>query len=123
MVACMDSTVLVIAVRPLSAAFSVLMPFDIESRMFDRSDARADRPDDVKKFVGLARAELTFLPVARRFCVALRRLAVFCRASRFWRTPAERVMLEAIVSNLSGRMPYWRISISWIDGLSCHAPK
>src|SRR5262245_21684657 len=107
MVACMDSTVLVIELRPLSAASSVLMPLDMASRMPERSDARDDSDEEVKKFDGLSRAELTFLPVARRFCVVPARAAVLWRASRFWRTPAERVIPEAIVLNLSGRWPYW----------------
>src|SRR5262245_42266324 len=112
-VACIDSTVLVMEVRPLSAASSVLMPLDMASSRLDGSDARDDSDDEVKKFVGLSRAELTFLPVARRFWVRDWRAAVFCRANRFWRTPAERVILEAIVLNLSGlvavlaRWPYW----------------
>src|SRR5215475_11816924 len=109
MVACMDSTVLVIEVRPLFAACRVLMPFAIASRMPERSDAREERADEVKKLVGLSRAELTFLPVARRFCVMPSRLAVFCRASRFCRTPADRVIFEAMFSNLSGRSPYRRL--------------
>src|SRR5262245_45141325 len=122
MVACIDSTACVIAVRPLSAAFRVLMPFDIESRIDERSEARDDRADEVKKFVGLSRAELTFLPVARRFCVVPNRLAVFCRASRFCRTPADRVMLEAMTLNLSGRVPYWRFQrrSRWIGRQQCH---
>src|SRR5262245_36706567 len=103
MVACIDSTVWVIAVKPLSAAFRVLMPLAIESRIADRSEARADSAEEVKKLVGLSRAELTFLPVASLFCVLLSSDAVFCRASRFCRTPADRVILEAMVSNLSGR--------------------
>src|SRR5262245_19556151 len=98
------------AVRPLSAAERVLMPFDMASSRLDRSDARADSDEAVKKLVGLSRAELTRLPVARRLWVIDCRLAVFCRASRFCRTPAESVMLEeAIVLNLSGRWPYWLV--------------
>src|SRR5262245_13613910 len=106
MVACIELTTLVIAVRPLSAAFSVLMPFDIESRIADRSEARADNAEEVKKLVGLSRAELTFLPVASRFCVTPNRLAVFCRASRFCRTPADRVMLEAMTIE-----PFWSCAV------------
>src|SRR5205814_10190481 len=48
----------------------------------------------VKKLVGLSSAVLTFLPVARRVCVVASRSAVPCKESRFWRTAAERVMLE-----------------------------
>src|SRR5262245_22295580 len=94
---CIDSTVLVIADRPLSAASRVLMPFDIELSRLPRSPARACSETEVKKLDGLSRAEVTFLPVARRFCVVLSRDAVFCRASRFWRTPAERVMLLIVL--------------------------
>src|SRR5688572_21841382 len=116
------STVVVIAVRPLSAAFTVLMPFAIESSSFPRSEAREERADEVKKLVGLSRAELTFLPVARRFCVVLSSDAVFCRASRFCRTPADRVMLEAMELNLSGHLPYWRLleSIAMDRRQKCH---
>src|SRR5436190_451144 len=118
----MDWTVLVIAVKPLLAASSVLTPFDMLSRMFDRSPARADSADEVKKFDGLSRAELTFLPVARRFWVVLSRAAVLCRARRFCRTPADRVILEVIDRNLSGRMPYWQCNADHFDRLprSCH---
>src|SRR5262245_32918140 len=79
------------------------MPLDIESRIADRSEARADSAEEVKKLVGLSRAEFTFLPVASRFCVLLNSDAVFCRAIRFCRTPADRVTLLGMVSNLSGR--------------------
>ena len=89
---CIDSIVLVIAEMPLSAASSVLMPTDIESSKALRSPARLCSEAEVKKLVGLSSAELTFLPVARRFWVVLIRSAVFCRDSRFCRTPAERTM-------------------------------
>src|SRR5262245_63572020 len=101
--------VVVIDVRPLSAALSVLIPLVIESRRLVNSPARADRAAAVKKFVGLSRAELTFLPVARRCWVMLCRLVVSWRASRFERTPAERVTEEDMLQNLSGRVPYWRL--------------
>ena len=84
------------------------MPFDIASRMLDRSDARADSEDAVKKEVGLSRAVLTFLPVARRSCVVASRLAVSCKESRFCRTPADRVIFEDMFGTFLGRMPYWR---------------
>jgi hypothetical protein len=35
---------------------------------------------------------LTFLPVARRFCVVDSKSAVDCRERRFWRTDAERTI-------------------------------
>src|SRR5687768_7561667 len=90
---------------PLSAASRVLMPFDIESIRLPRSLEREFSETEVKKFAGLSRAELTFLPVARRFCVRLIKSAVCCRDMRFCRTPADRVILEAIGLNLSGRLP------------------
>ena len=37
----------------------------------------------MKKLVGLSSAELTFLPVARRFCVVASSAAVDCSESRF----------------------------------------
>src|ERR1043165_9257292 len=100
--------VVVIDVRPLSAALSVLMPLVIESRRLVNSPARADRAAAVKKFVGLSSAELTFLPVASRCWVVACRLVVSWRASRLERTAAERVTEEDMRRNLSGRVPYWR---------------
>src|SRR5262245_45614447 len=64
----------------------------MESSRALRSPARVCRPEAVKKLTGLSSALLTFLPVARRFCVVLINLAVFCNASRFCRTPAESTM-------------------------------
>src|SRR6266481_2652965 len=101
--------VVVIDVRPLSAALSVLMPLVIESSRLVSSPARADRAAAVKKFVGLSSAELTFLPVARRCWVVACSSVVFCRASRFERTAAERVTEEDMLQNLSGRVPYWQM--------------
>ena len=46
----------------------------------------------VKKFVGLSRAELTLLPVARRVWVVESRSAVDWSESRFWRTDDERTI-------------------------------
>ena len=66
MFACMVSIVREIEVMALSAASRVLMPFDMPSRSEERSLPRRLRLAAVKKFVGLSRAELTFLPVARR---------------------------------------------------------
>ena len=56
------------------------------------SPARASSDCAVKKLVGLSRAVLTFLPVARRFCVVASRSAVDCSERRFWRTEAERTI-------------------------------
>src|SRR5262249_17176970 len=97
--------VVVIDVRPLSAALSVLIPLVIESRRLVNSQARADSAAAVKKLVGLSRAELTFLPVARRCCVVACRLVVSCRASRFERTAAERVTEEDMLE------PFWSCTI------------
>src|SRR5690606_26575371 len=74
----------------------VCVALPTESSRRERSLARAERPDDVKKLIGLSSAELTFLPVDRRSCVRLRSSAVPCNESRFWRTPFERVISEAI---------------------------
>ena len=46
----------------------------------------------LQKLVGLSRAELTLLPVARRFCVVDSSSAVDWSESRFWRTDAERTI-------------------------------
>ena len=54
--------------------------------------ARLFRDWAVKKLVGLSRAELTLLPVARSFWVVASSEAVDCSESRFWRTDAERTM-------------------------------
>src|SRR5262249_188833 len=97
-VACIDWMVVVIEVRPLLAALMVLTPLVMESRRLVSSDARAESAAAVKKFVGLSRAELTFLPVARRCCVWFCRFVVFWRARRFDRTPAERVTEEDMIS-------------------------
>src|SRR5262249_19148922 len=81
------------------------MPLVIESRMLVNSPAWADSAAAVKKLVGLSRAELTFLPVARRCCVVACRLVVSCRASRFERTAAERVTEEDMLE------PFWSCAI------------
>src|SRR4051812_36208845 len=93
-----ELTRFVSAVRPLSDASSVFCAWPIESRRELRSLARLLRDWDVKKFDGLSRAELTFLPVARRPCVVAASAAVFCKASKFCRTLAESTMpFEAMV--------------------------
>src|SRR3978361_487946 len=84
--------VVVIDVRPLSAALMILTPLVIESSRLVSSPARDERAAAVKKFVGLSRAELTFLPVARRCCVVAWLAVVFCSASRFARTADVRVI-------------------------------
>src|SRR5215467_15822028 len=89
--------VVVIEVKPLLAALMVLTPLVMESRRLVNSDARAERAAAVKKLVGLSRAVLTFLPVARRCCVVCCSCVVFCRARRLARTPAVRVTEVAIM--------------------------
>src|SRR5438874_2541932 len=116
-----DWTNLVSEVRPVLAASSVFCACPIESSSALRSLARVLSACEVKKLVGLSRAELTFLPVASRPCVVAINAAVLCRDSRFCRTPADRVMLEAIGE------PFWSkavlagySSITWIEGSSSH---
>src|SRR3954464_9225025 len=75
-------------VMPVFAACSTCTPLPIESSRLLMSLARLLRPCAVKKLVGLSRAELTLLPVARRFCVVESRSAVDCNESKFWRTDA-----------------------------------
>src|SRR5258708_27325941 len=70
------------------------------SRRLLISFARLLRPCEVKKLVGLSRAELTLLPVERRFWVVERRSAVDWRESRFWRTDAARTILDMF-------KPFW----------------
>src|SRR3954447_14889077 len=62
--------------------------------------ARLLRPCAVKKLVGLSSAELTLLPVARRFCVVESRSAVDCKESKFWRTDAVRTIPDIV-------LPFW----------------
>src|SRR5690349_14167843 len=83
----------VIESRPLEAEVIVCTAFDMPSSRFDSCEARSLRPDAVKKFTGLSTAELTFLPVARRYCAACDWAATDCREVRALRTPAERETL------------------------------
>src|SRR4051812_9714999 len=98
------------ALSPLSAASSVLTPFDIESSRFDMSPARLFSADAEKKLEGLSSAELTFRPVARRSWVLAIMAAVDCRLSRFWRTAL--LKLIAILQNLLVRTQLLRVR-SW----------
>src|SRR5579864_7086045 len=75
-----------------------------------RSLARALSDCDVKKLVGLSRAELTFLPVAKRPWVMMASAEVFWRARRFCRTPAESVMFDMFE-------PFWSTSAMRFDRL------
>src|SRR5580698_8385465 len=62
------------------------------------SEARLFSDCAVKNSVGLSRAELTLLPVARSFWVVASSEAVDCSERRFWRTDAERTMPDMLVS-------------------------
>src|ERR1700754_846087 len=77
---------------PVLAACSTCTPLPIPSSRFEISLARLFSDWAVKKLVGLSRAELTLLPVARSFWVFASSEAVDCSASRFWRTDAERTI-------------------------------
>src|ERR1700730_13081073 len=76
------------------------MALETESSRLPRSPARAVSAEAVKKLIGLSRAELTFLPVARRPCVRACRSAVCCRTRRFDRIAAERVMSDIVATFL-----------------------
>ena len=98
-----------IEVMPWLAAWIACTPFEIPSSRLPRSEERFDRLWAVKKLTGLSRAEETFRPVARRFCVVEVRPAVSCSESRFWRVAAESVMPEDMGRSLWVSMsPFWR---------------
>src|SRR5690349_7554505 len=77
---------------PVLAACRTCTPLPMLSRRLLMSLARLLRPCAVKKLVGLSSAELTLLPVARRFWVVDNSSAVDWSESRFWRTEAERTI-------------------------------
>src|SRR4029078_9341053 len=77
---------------PVLAACKTCTPLPMLSSRLLMSLARLLRPCAVKKLVGLSSAELTLLPVARRFWVVDKRAAVDCNERRFWRTDAERTI-------------------------------
>src|SRR5258708_1826203 len=85
---------------PVLAACRTCTPLPMLSSRLLISFARLLRPCEVKKLVGLSRAELTLLPVARRFWVVESKSAVDCRESRFWRTDAERTIPDIFI-------PFW----------------
>src|SRR3954465_2484507 len=85
---------------PVLAACSTCTPLPIESSRLLMSLARLLRPCAVKKLVGLSSAELTLLPVARRFWVVESRSAVDWRDSKFWRTDAVRTIPDIV-------LPFW----------------
>src|SRR3954449_503919 len=84
-------------VMPVLAACRTCTPLPMPSRRLLMSLARESSDWAVKKLVGLSSALLTFLPVARRFCVVASRSAVDCSESRFWRTDAERTIPDIIL--------------------------
>src|ERR1700712_3656657 len=79
-------------VMPVLAACRTCTPLPIPSRRLLMSLARLSSEDAVKKFVGLSSAELTFLPVERRFWVVASRWAVGGSDSKFCRTEDERTI-------------------------------
>src|ERR1700760_3922571 len=85
---------------PVLAACSTCTPLPMLSSRLEMSLARLLRPCAVKKLVGLSRAELTLLPVARSFWVVASSDAVDWSESRFWRTDAERTIPDIPVSLL-----------------------
>ena len=87
-------------VMPVLAACSTCTPLPMPSSRLLMSLARESSDWAVKKFVGLSRAEFTFLPVDNRFWVVARRSAVDCSESRFWRTEAERTIPDMDI-------PFW----------------
>src|SRR3954447_1161031 len=87
---------------PVLAAWSTCTPLAMPSSRLLMSLARLSSDWAVKKLVGLSRAELTLLPVDRRFCVVARRSAVDWRERRFWRTEEERTIPD-IGCYLSGK--------------------
>src|SRR3954470_6173066 len=95
-----ESTSFCSEVMPVLAACRTCTPLPIESSRLLMSLARLLRPWAVKKLVGLSSAELTLLPVARRFCVVESRSAVDCSESKFWRTDAVRTIPDI-------GLPFW----------------
>src|ERR1700682_6216941 len=87
-------------VIPVLAACRTCTPLPMPSSRLLMSPARLLSDCAVKKLVGLSRAELTLLPVARRFCVVESRSAVDCSESKFWRTDAERTIPDIVI-------PFW----------------
>ncbi|MDF9863901.1 hypothetical protein M2437_002883 [Methylorubrum pseudosasae] len=88
---------------PLAAAWMVWMPLEMPSSRPDRAVERFERFWAVKKFTGLSRAELTFLPVASRPWFVAAKPAVSCRDSRFCRVAADSVMADDISGSFSAR--------------------
>src|SRR6202043_1541761 len=102
-------------VMPVLAACRTCTPLPIPSRRLLMSLARLFRDCAVKKLVGLSRAELTLLPVARSFWVVASSEAVDCSESRFWRTDAERtipVIFHTFLVNTTNAPPFIRAASS-----------
>src|SRR3984893_8734896 len=85
---------------PVLAACSTWTPLPMPSSRLPMSEARLFSDCEVKKLVGLSRAELTLLPVARSFWVVASSAAVDCKERRFWRTDAERTIPDIAVTFL-----------------------
>src|ERR1700679_623274 len=85
---------------PVLAACSTCTPLPMLSSRLPMSLARLLSDCEVKKLVGLSRAELTLLPVARSFWVVASKAAVDCNERRFWRTDAERTIPDMLI-------PFW----------------
>src|ERR1700709_818876 len=87
-------------VMPVLAACRTCTPLPIPSSRLLMSLERLFSDCAVKKLVGLSSAELTLLPVARRFWVVESRSAVDCSDSKFWRTDAVRTIPDIV-------LPFW----------------
>src|SRR5580658_797700 len=85
---------------PVLAACNTCTPLPMLSSRLPMSLARLFSDCEVKKLVGLSRAELTLLPVARSFWVVASSAAVDCNERRFWRTDAERTIPDMLI-------PFW----------------
>src|SRR5580693_852893 len=111
---CAFATRLCSEVMPVLAACSTCTPLPMPSSRFEMSLARLFSDCAVKNSVGLSRAVLTLLPVARSFCVVASSAAVDCSESRFWRTEAERTIPD-MCSYLSGVKLEYKLSPDLLD--------
>src|SRR5882724_7892342 len=78
--------------------FRTLLAATTPSNTLFRSAARLLSAEAAKNTVGLSFAELTFLPVARRFCVAVSRSLVCCSEYRLDRTELERRTEDIVIT-------------------------
>src|SRR5262249_23722834 len=83
---------------------STCTPLPMPSSRLEMSLARLFSDCAVKYSVGLSRAELTLLPVARSFWVVASSAAVDCSERRVWRTDAERTIPDIV-------FPFWMDTI------------